>query len=507
MDDHGGASGPDAAGPDTDSSAEGGSETGSAETGETETAAGTSETGAPAGTSGRAQRVEAALRFVREVLTLENVDAIEDLFAHPNEWADEDLQLPGGFRVETYEDFKRFFRRELSKIDDRSVEVDSVVAEGDEVMVRWHGTGRVTEEYMGSVPSAAEPHETTAVAYFRFRDGDIVEQRDHVTLLDLMPDLTRAGRQGVVKQIRDGVAVVDGDDRIVDVNPALVETFGRERDALLDESVAVLLGEDVTVPTDDETVVVSGPADRRSFEVQASPLTDGGRQIGRTLLFHDVTERRRRVQQLEVLTRVLRHDLRNDLTAVRGALDAGRERTDGDLSAMLDTAFEATDSLLETAETARDVHATLDDGSVRTLDLAAALARVAEWADETYPAATVDTALADGVTVRASSAIEPACRELVENACEHAGEAPTVGIDLDRDGDDAVLTVTDDGPGLPAHEREVIAAGEETPLDHGSGLGLWFAHWALEVSGGDLAFDVDDGTTVRATVSLAGEAS
>jgi hypothetical protein len=33
------------------------------------------------------------------------------------------------------------------------------------------------------------------------------------------------------------------------------------------------------------------------------------------------------------------------------------------------------------------------------------------------------------------------------------------------------LIVADDGPGIPAHERDVQRAGGETPLEHGSGWG------------------------------------
>jgi signal transduction histidine kinase len=65
------------------------------------------------------------------------------------------------------------------------------------------------------------------------------------------------------------------------------------------------------------------------------------------------------------------------------------------------------------------------------------------------------------------------------------------------------VAVTDDGPGLPAHESRVLTNGEETPLEHGSGMGLWVVHWIVSRYGGELDFEVDDGTTVRLSLPAA----
>jgi signal transduction histidine kinase len=88
---------------------------------------------------------------------------------------------------------------------------------------------------------------------------------------------------------------------------------------------------------------------------------------------------------------------------------------------------------------------------------------------------------------------------LVENGLEHADDA-TVDVTAATDGEDVVLTVSDDGPGVPEHELAVLERGRETDLDHGSGMGLWLVRWAATALGGTLSFDTSDGTT--ATVRL-----
>ncbi|MFB6123459.1 MAG: ATP-binding protein [Haloferacaceae archaeon] len=49
------------------------------------------------------------------------------------------------------------------------------------------------------------------------------------------------------------------------------------------------------------------------------------------------------------------------------------------------------------------------------------------------------------------------------------------------------MSIADDGPGLPAVEREVLTAEMETPLNHSSGMGLWLTRWICRSSDGTLA--------------------
>jgi len=52
-------------------------------------------------------------------------------------------------------------------------------------------------------------------------------------------------------------------------------------------------------------------------------------------------------------------------------------------------------------------------------------------------------------------------------------------------------------------ERQVLEAGRETPLEHGSGLGLWLVNWIVTGLGGEVTTTVDGGTTVTVRLSPA----
>ena len=97
-------------------------------------------------------------------------------------------------------------------------------------------------------------------------------------------------------------------------------------------------------------------------------------------------------------------------------------------------------------------------------------------------------------------AVRAALANLVENATEvsPAGEAVVVG--LKRDGDEAVITVVDRGPGLPEEVRRRLFAPHVTTKVGGSGMGLFLAQQLIEgMNGGRLEIeDGDDGGTVAA---------
>jgi signal transduction histidine kinase len=93
---------------------------------------------------------------------------------------------------------------------------------------------------------------------------------------------------------------------------------------------------------------------------------------------------------------------------------------------------------------------------------------------------------------------------LVENAVEHHdGPAPHVAVTVERTDTDCLqVTVADDGPGIPDHELRAIERGDETALEHGSGLGLWMIAWGVERLGGCYEVQDRDPTGTRFVVTV-----
>ncbi|MEZ3116345.1 histidine kinase N-terminal 7TM domain-containing protein [Halobaculum sp. MBLA0147] len=384
-------------------------------------------------------------------------------------------------------------------------------------------------------------------------------------MFEFDPATRRASERAAIDDVATPVVIVDTDDRVVTLNTAGETLFGRAKRDALGEPLAELLDEPLDPAAPPESVPVRVDGRRRTFTVTVSSLSDTtGRRVGHTVVLQDVTEQRRRQQRLGVLNRVLRHNLRNDLSVVEVYADQIAATTEGEPARLADEIRTQTAGLVELGGKARSAADALDgDDESRTVALAAvvddAVGRVdgigttttaaaaggsaagdgdgplspadlgpvadgagaestggagAESADGEAEESTDDSATDDStrdpsdapaprvvvdVPADLRLTLDPrplglAVETLVENGVTHGGETVVVAA-RHHDGE-VVVSVADDGPGIPDHELSPLAAGRETALDHGSGLGLWLVRWSADALGAELDVDTTDGTTV-----------
>ncbi|VTT87095.1 diguanylate cyclase/phosphodiesterase (GGDEF & EAL domains) with PAS/PAC sensor(s) [Halorubrum sp. DM2] len=259
-------------------------------------------------------------------------------------------------------------------------------------------------------------------------------------------------------------------------------------------------------PPSNPALVIGGAASVGSAFGLAFGLTDARQRWAQGQL-------ERANGQLTVLNRVLRHNIRNAMTVVRGrarfirqqAEASQRAGADGAGDGLADHAVvveENAERLLGVSEHARHIDAVIGpDDDVEEVATTVDLVGVAEGAIERlgaeHPAAEFVAPAAVACRVRAHPLTEVAVSELIENAVVHGGDAPRVAVSVRRDGDGATLRVDDDGPGIPPETVEAIQRGYETSMRHADGLGLWLVRWVVDRSVADLGFDADgDGQTV-----------
>lgn len=313
-------------------------------------------------------------------------------------------------------------------------------------------------------------------------------------MFDSTPAAGTLGERAIPRETDDLVFVVDREDRIVKLNERASTTLGLSQTDPLGDQFESVVGRAVTELEGVETVELETAAGQRKFDPQVTSFTDQhSRRLGSLLSLRDVTERELRKQRLEVLNRVLRHNLRNRVDVIKSNAEAVNSaenteyvaaiRNSADGLATLSSKARATDQLVSrpAQQSGGDLSAT-----IRSVTDAVGSDDVSVDVPETAPLATDWDALRKAV------------RSALENAAEHADESVTVAVDETADGYE--VRVSDDGPGIPDSELASLDAGTETPLQHGTGLGLWQLKWGVTKLGGDLSFETDDGTTVRMTV-------
>lgn len=224
-----------------------------------------------------------------------------------------------------------------------------------------------------------------------------------------------------------------------------------------------------------------------------------------------LVERHGELQLLDdVLGRVIRHNIRNELNVIKGNGDVIRESDpDSDVSAEFYERFvEACDRLERTAENAqlmRDVvgnRSNMIDVSIDRVveDAVTSMQREYEAAEITFHCDCVSN---PGL-LSVHSSFQSGVEELISNAVTHADTPSEVVVDVrvtcSGDGDTVRVVVSDNGPGIPDDERRVLDGAGESSLRHGSGAGLWVVDRVVQYSGGELEFTIDDGTV--ATITL-----
>lgn len=331
----------------------------------------------------------------------------------------------------------------------------------------------------------------------------------------------------LVEEAEDMLYMLDEYGRYVLVNDSMAELTGYEKEELLGETPATILSEDdiekgenrihnliesrdvqtdtwtVTIITKDETRI---PAELRFTLL---PMENGSYN-GIVGVARDIRERKRREQKLQVMTRILRHNIRNKLGLVMGKADLLRSRVQDEKRELDPEAIvEATDQIednaremVELSEKVRTIQERIRSAPVsdHRTDVATLARAVVQQFRAGYPETQVSIDAPESIFARVPESYEVALTELIENGIEHyEGDGnPAVHIHIYEEDEDVVTAVLDQCPEIPESERQVIREERETDLSHSAGVGLWLVYWVSKVTEGSVEFDYNgDGNRVE----------
>ncbi len=213
--------------------------------------------------------------------------------------------------------------------------------------------------------------------------------------------------------------------------------------------------------------------------------------------FNRMQDRIRRFlsQRTEMLAGVS-HDLRTPLTRLRLSLEMlpATEEMEPDIHEMT----------ADVQEMERMIGAYLafarGEGTEQAeqVDLSALLDDIAARARRT--GANVTLAVPSGLVLALRvDAVRRAVTNLVENAHRHAQR---MVLSAEVQGRSILVTVDDDGPGIPEDRRESVFRPFESATEGGTGLGLTIARDIVRAHGGDIALGISPLGGLRAQVRL-----
>lgn len=337
----------------------------------------------------------------------------------------------------------------------------------------------------------------------------------------------RAFNEYVIDGLLSGLVTADAEGRILTYNRAAAAITGIPADQAIGQDA----GEVLQLPADTR-VRLSTLVQTRSLRVEFESRAGDGRlldiglmvtmialpngQSGYLFTFQDVTELRRlergaRLQQrlaaVGEMAAGIAHEIRNPLAAISGSMQVLRQELplNGEQAQLMDIVLKESERLNDTIRSFL-AYARPQKFSVTRLDLgrvvqdAAVLLRNSA---EARPAHLVDVDLPPRPLW--FDADENQVRQIIWNIASNGLRAMPDGgrLRLSAEAtsapDEVILTVQDEGRGMPAEELDTIFQPFRGSFEKGTGLGLAIVHRIVSDYGGsiEVSSTVGAGTTVR----------
>ncbi len=323
--------------------------------------------------------------------------------------------------------------------------------------------------------------------------------------------------ESIFNQTFQFTGLLEPDGTVVEINDAALEFGGIDLDTIVGEPFSdarwwthsEAVGDEVRNAleraADGEFVryetEVRGGGGLATIDFSVKPVTDEDGDVSLLVVEgRDITARQQQRRHLEVMQRVMRHNMRNDLTKMRGWTQVMCEETSAEKRA---EQFETIERILDKweamTEKMKEIRQVLQSqkGQWDRTDAGALVENAVAPIRKERADATIVTDVTDVESTRMPTTLSDAVGELVENAID-AREDATIEVTLARPEDGWIeVGVRDNGPGMPDMEADVLETGEESPLNHGQGLGLWMVRMIVTRAGGEVSVEsTADGTEV-----------
>lgn len=215
---------------------------------------------------------------------------------------------------------------------------------------------------------------------------------------------------------------------------------------------------------------------------------------------NDITDYKHNDRRVSLFHRLLRHNLRNKITVIRGYADHVSDTAESAAIQQSGVKIEtAATSLDRIVESMKQIEETLTRQRMdrTTQPAVAAVANTVADLSETYPSASISVSEDAELWVSITDAFDYALAHAIENAIVHAESAePAVDITIDTSPNTGrvEIRIDDEAPRIPDAELDALDdRATTTPTHHGSGCGLFVMKWCIETLGGELRIDPAEG--------------
>ncbi|HEV7767905.1 MAG TPA: ATP-binding protein [Thermoanaerobaculia bacterium] len=323
-------------------------------------------------------------------------------------------------------------------------------------------------------------------------------------------DEHRAAMAEIVSSLGEGLLAVSPRGRVVFANSRFADMFDSGKDLVGRSVLEVVRKQSVMAAIDralrgeattDRVAVGTGDHERQ-IEVRAVPVASA--EIAAVALFIDVTtiERLQRVRK-EFLDD-FSHEVRTPLAGLKSASETLQHR-DGltqEYEQQLRSVMERQIARIERLVNDLSELNRIETGELvlqkRPVNLRAVLGELVDDFQERSGSVQFTLHGDDLVATIDALRAQQIFTNLLDNACKHGGGRGEVSVEIERDNGDAVVRVSDQGPGIPPQDIDRVFHRfyriDRSRSQPGTGLGLAIAKHLVALHGGSIrAFNRPEG--------------
>lgn len=196
-------------------------------------------------------------------------------------------------------------------------------------------------------------------------------------------------------------------------------------------------------------------------------------------------------RQNAVLHRVLRHNLRNDMSVVLCMLDDIERSADAETAAKARQAREKIRSVVRLTDSVRQANVSLADPSAgqQVRNLSDIVETRVERFEPTDEELSVETDLPQQALVSVSDEFGLVVDNIFECALAGDSPSPRLLIRIEHERETVKLVCEDTRQTISPVDISAVSAGAETALEHALGVELWLVEWLVDASGGTMTVE------------------
>ncbi len=299
------------------------------------------------------------------------------------------------------------------------------------------------------------------------------------------------------KNAEDVFFIVDNKGRFIDVNPKFPEKLGFKKDELIGKT-----SKRIVHPDDLEKLkrvfksVLNGNVERAEIrfitregetiwcDLVEWPIFDNGKVVEVEGIVRDITKRKVAEKRLKEITellrltnKMLRHDILNSLTAIKGYLEVYLETGDRNL---IHKVMNNIDSCVDLIKRVRELELIITNGNkMKPIKVGEVARKVSNCFD-------VNIKIDGECTVIADDGLCSVLSNLISNAIKHSG-TEKIDIKIEPQNEFCEIKVIDYGKGIPDSVKDkIFDEGFTYGSSRGTGLGLFIVKKLVERYGGNI---------------------